>query len=210
MRWKAFGIVTAAVLALPFAALADNPPPGTTTTTTATARAHAHWFAGSVASASSGSVSVNVLWTGTHDTQLKGTTVTVGIDSSTEIVFGKHQSSIDPGDLVRVIAVDSTAKRIHVNCNCHFAAGNLDAISTSQLRVAVKRTGPYDTVLKDKNVTFQIGGASLPNLSVGDKVAVVFSSSGFFRDPSFDPSTATFTVLRVRVAHDKGEAGTNP
>jgi hypothetical protein len=179
-------------------------------TAQAAPKQQAHWFAGSVASTGSGSVSVNVLWTGTHDTQLKGTTVTVAIDSSTEIVYGKHQSSIDPGDLVRIVAVDTTARRIHVNCNCHFAAGNLDAISTSQLRIAVKRTGPYDTVLKDKNVTFQIGGATLPNLSVGDKVAVVFSSSGFFRDPSFDPSTATFTVLRVRVVHDKGEAGTSP
>ena len=134
----------------------------------------------------------------------------IGIDSSTEIVYGKHQSSIDPGDLVRVVAVDTTAKRIHVNCNCHFAAGTLDAISTGQLRVAVKRTGPYDGVLKDHNVTFQIGSASLPNLSIGDRVAVVFSSTGFFRDPSFDPTTATFTVLRVRVVHDKGEAATNP
>ena len=197
MRWKSFAVAAAAVLAVPLSAQAAGTP-------------NAHWFAGSVASAGSGSVSVNVLWTGKHDTQLKGTTVTVGIDSSTEIVYGKHQSSIDPGDLVRVVAVDTTAKRIHVNCNCHFAAGTLDAISTSQLRVAVKRTGPYDGVLKDHNVTFQIGSASLPNLSIGDRVAVVFSSTGFFRDPSFDPTTATFTVLRVRVVHDKGEAATNP
>ncbi|TMM13462.1 MAG: hypothetical protein E6F98_06040 [Actinobacteria bacterium] len=197
MRWKSFAVAAAAVLAVPLSAQAAGTP-------------NAHWFAGSVASAGSGSVSVNVLWTGKHDTQLKGTTVTVGIDSSTEIAYGKHQSSIDPGDLVRVVAVDTTAKRIHVNCNCHFAAGTLDAISTSQLRVAVKRTGPYDGVLKDHNVTFQIGSASLPNLSIGDRVAVVFSSTGFFRDPSFDPTTATFTVLRVRVVHDKGEAATNP
>jgi hypothetical protein len=197
MRWKSFAVAAAAVLAVPLSAQAAGTP-------------NAHWFAGSVTSAGSGSVSVNVLWTGRHDTQLKGTTVTVGIDSSTEIVYGKHQSSIDPGDLVRVVAVDTTAKRIHVNCNCHFAAGTLDAISTSQLRVAVKRTGPYDGVLKDHNVTFQIGSASLPNLSIGDRVAVVFSSTGFFRDPSFDPATATFTVLRVRVVHDKGEAATNP
>ena len=197
MRWKSFAVAAAAVLAVPLSAQAAGTP-------------NAHWFAGSVASAGSGSVSVNVLWTGKHDTQLKGTTVTVGIDSSTEIAYGKHQSSIDPGDLVRVVAVDTTAKRIHVNCNCHFAAGTLDAISTSQLRVAVKRTGPYDGVLKDHNVTFQIGSASLPNLSIGDRVAVVFSSTGFFRDPGFDPTTATFTVLRVRVVHDKGEAATNP
>ena len=85
MRWKSFAVAAAAVLAVPLSAQAAGTP-------------NAHWFAGSVASAGSGSVSVNVLWTGKHDTQLKGTTVTVGIDSSTEIVYGKHQSSIDPGD----------------------------------------------------------------------------------------------------------------
>ena len=197
MKWKSFAVGIVALLAVPYTAQAAGTQ-------------HAHWFAGSVTATSTDSVSVDVLWTGKHDTQLKGTTVTVGIDSSTEIAYGKHQSSIDPGDLVRVVAVDTTAKRIHVNCNCHFAAGTLDAISTSQLRVAVKRTGPYDGVLKDHNVTFQIGSASLPNLSIGDRVAVVFSSTGFFRDPGFDPTTATFTVLRVRVVHDKGEAATNP
>jgi hypothetical protein len=211
MRWKAFGIVAAAALAVPFAALADNPPPSSTSTP----RAHAHWFAGSVASAGSGSVSVDVLMTGKHDTQLKGTTVSVAIDSSTQIDYGKGQSSIDSGDLVGVIATGTdpsslTARRIHVRCNCHFAAGKLDAISTSKLRVQIQRTGPYDGVLKGNDVTFDVGNATLPNLSIGDRVAVVFSANGFFRDPSFNWQNATFTVLRLRVVHDKGEASTNP
>ncbi len=222
MRWKAFGIAVAVVLALPFAALADNPPSSTTTsTTTATTttsnanRVHAHWFAGSVASAGSGSISVNVLWTGKHDKQLDGTTVSVAIDSSTQIDYGKGKSSIEQGDLVGVVATGTnasslTAKRIHVRCNCHFAAGTLDAISTSRLRVNVERTGPYDGVLKGNEVTFDVAGATLPNLSIGDKVAIVFSASGFFRDPNFNWQTATFTVLRLHVVHDKGESSTNP
>jgi hypothetical protein len=192
MKWKTFGIVTAAVLTLPFAALADNEPPSSITSITTTKA----WFAGAVTAAGSGSLSVDVLWSKTGQTG----NVTVAVDSSTKIVYGKHQSSIDPGDLVRVVAADGTARRIHVNCNCHFAAGTLSAISTSTLRVQVERTGPYDTVLKGNDVAFDIGSATLPNLSVGDKIAVVFSADGFFKDPGFDWQTATFTVLRLRIA----------
>jgi len=204
MRWKAFGIIAAAALAVPFVALAGNNPPiapGTGTT-----RAHAEWFAGAVTAASSTSLSVDVLWS------KSGTSgnVTVGLDSSTRIVYGKNKSSIAPGDLVRVVAANGTARRVHVDCDCHFAAGTLDAVSTGQLRVQVARTGPYDGVLKGNDVTFQVGSATLPNLSVGDKVALVFSATGFFKDPSFDWQNATFTLLRVHVAHDKGETGTKP
>ena len=222
MKWKAFGIVAAAALAIPFAALADNSPPGggsSTTTTTSSppkaAHAGAHWFAGAVTSAGSGSITVDVLMTGKHDTQLDGTSVSVAIDSSTQIHYGKGKSSIDAGDLVGVSATSTDAsaliaRRINVRCNCHFAAGTLDAISTSKLRVEVAKTGPYDKVLNGNNVTFDVGGASLPNLSIGDKVAIVFSATGFFKDPNFNWQNATFTVLHLRVAHDKGEAGTNP
>ena len=224
MKWKAFGIAAAAALVVPIAALAGNSPPisitSATTTTAATptpkaARAHAHWFAGSVASVGSGSLSIDVLWTGKHDTQLNGTTVNVAIDSSTQIVYGKGKSSINEGDLVGVVATGTdlsslTAQRIHVRCNCHFAAGTLDAISTSKIRVQVAKTGPYDGVLNGNDVTFDVGSATLPNLSIGDKVAVVFSATGFFEDPSFDWQNATFTMLRLHVAHDKGEAGTKP
>jgi hypothetical protein len=184
------------MLAVPLTAVAATNPP----------RPQAQWFAGSVTAASSSSISVDVLWSKTGQSG----NVTVGITPSTRVVYGKHQSSIDPGDLVRVVAANGNARRIHVNCNCHFAAGQLDAISTSKLRVHVLRTGPYDGVLKGNNVTFDIGSASLPNLSIGDRVAVVFSANGFFRDPSFDWQNATFTVLHLRVVHDKGEASTNP
>jgi hypothetical protein len=139
----------------------------------------------------------------------------VAIDSSTEIHYGKGKSSIEAGDLIGVIATGTdlsslTARRINVRCNCHFAAGTLDAISTSKLRLAVERTGPYDGVLKGNNVTFDVSGAQLPNLSIGDRVAVVFSATGFFKDPNFDWQNATFTITKLKVVHDKGEASTNP
>ena len=205
MRWKAFGIVAAAALAIPFGALADNAPP-TTPPTAPTVRAHAEWFAGAVTAASSSSLSLDVLWS------KSGTSgnVTVGLDSSTKIVYGKTKSSIEPGDLVRVVAANGTARRVHVDCDCHFAAGTLDAVSTSAIRVQVERTGPYDGVLKGNEVTFKVGSAQLPNLSIGDKVALGFSATGFFKDPSFDWQNATFTLLRLRVVHDKGESGTKP
>ena len=198
MRCKSFTVGIAALLAV--AAL-----PLTSVAATGPASSHAHWFAGSVGSASSSSVSVNVLWTGKHDTQLDGKTVNVAIDSSTQINYGKGKSSIDPGDLVGVVATGTdasalTAQRINVRCNCHFAAGTVDAVSASTLRVNVTRSGPYDTVLKGNNVTFQIGSATLPNLSVGDNVAIRFSANGFFKDPSFNWQTGTFTIEHARKA----------
>jgi len=175
-----------------------------------------HWFAGAVDSASSTSVSVAVLWTGPHDTQLKGQTATVAIDSSTKIVYGKGQTGIDPGDLVRIHATASdsmltslTATEIHVDCNCHFAAGTLGSVGSSSFAVDVQRTGPYDTVLKGNAVTFQVNGSTIfvqgsntpvtiSDLKSGDKVAVRFTATGFFKDPSFDWRTATFTATHVR------------
>jgi len=204
MKTTFIAVGVALLLATALPALADNPPSTTTSSKAGVDRAA---FAGSVASASSTSLTVNVIWS------RKGTasgTVTVAIDPSTKITYGKGKSSIETGDLVRVAEAGGTAKRIHVDCNCHFAAGTLGAITTSQIRVQVAKTGPYDTVLNGQDVTFDLGSASVPNLSVGDKVAVSFSASGFFKDPSFNWQNATFTVLRLRVAHDKGEAGTNP
>lgn len=183
MTWKSFAAAAAAFLALPLSAQAAGTP-------------KAQWFAGAVTASSSSSVTVDVLWsTGS----LTGTQ-TVAIDSSTKIVYGKHQSSIDPGDLVRVVDANGTARRIHVNCNCHFAAGTVDSISSSALRVNVARTGPYDGVLKGNDVTFQIGSATLPTLAAGDKVAVVFSANGFFKDPSFNWQSTTFTIEHARKA----------
>jgi hypothetical protein len=208
MRWKALGIVTAAALALPFAALADSPP---------AAHARGLFLAGSVVSADSGHVTVDVLLTGKHDTQLDGKQVSVAIASDTAIVYGKGHSSIDPGDLVGIHATSAdaslstlTARRIHVRCNCHVAAGTLTAISPGLIRVNVKRTGPYDTVLNGNEVKFDVDSSTkfvqgkdktitIGDLSIGDTVGVVFGASGFFRDPNFDWQDATFTAKVVHL-----------
>ena len=196
MRWKGFGIAAAALVAaavLPLTALGG------------TGTSKGGWFAGAVTSASSGSVSLDVLWTGPHDTQLNGTSVAVGITPSTNVVYGKGQSSIAAGDLIRVRATGIgsatlTAKRIHVNCNCHYAAGTLSSVSGGSFAVSVDKTGPYDGVLNGHDVTFQLGSTSVGSLKVGDRVRVNFSATGFFKDPSFDWQTATFTAKRLHAA----------
>ena len=230
MRWKAFGIVLAAALAVPFAALADNnnPPPssisgGAGSTATPTARANAVAFGGAVTAASSGSATVDVYW------QRKGSVsspVTVAIDSNTKIHYGKGQSSINAGDLVGVVATTNngtlTARRINVRCNCHFAAGTLGSVGSSSFAVNVERTGPYDTVLKGNAVTFQVTGSTvfvqgkdkaagtISGLKTGEKVAVIFGANGFFKDPSFNWQTATFTASHVRYRGDLQPAPINP
>ena len=162
-------------------------------TASASTRPTVQAFAGVVTAASSTSISVDVLWS--RKGNASGT-VTVAIDPSTTIVYGKGKSSIADGDLVRVRAGGGIAKRIHVDCNCHFAAGTVSSTSTGSFAVQVERSGPYDTVLKGNTVTFQLGGATAP--AVGQKVAVRFSATGFFKDPSFDWQTATFTVEKIR------------
>jgi Domain of unknown function (DUF5666) len=215
MRWKSFGVAVAALAAAAAivpAALAANGSP-TTTTPRGQGRG-AGFFAGSVTAASSTSVSLDVLWTGPRDGQLAGTTVTVAIDPATRIVYGKTQTSIDPGDLIRVRATGVgtatlTAKRIHVDCDCHWIGGTVAGVGGSTLEVSVARTGPFDKVLNGKTVTLQLNGSTayiegkaktpiaLGDLKTGAKVGVVFAASGFFKDPSFDPETATFTAKRV-------------
>ena len=238
MRWKGFGIAAAALVvaaSVPLVALADNnqppptSPPTSTTTTPKTPKVHAIWFAGAVTSASSSSVTLDVMVTGKHDTQLDGKQVTVGIDSGTQIVYGKGKSSIDPGDLIGVRAIPSdatlatlTAKEIHVRCNCHFAAGTLGSVGSSSFAVNVSKTGPYDTVLNGNAVTFQVNGStvfvqgkdkasgSISDLKSGEKVAVIFSATGFFKDPNFNWQTATFTASHVRYQGNLQPAKTNP
>jgi hypothetical protein len=180
MTWKTIAVAAAALFAVPLSAQAAGTP-------------KAQWFAGAVTASSPSSITVDVLWS---KGSLSGTQ-TVAIDSSTKIVYGKGKSSIEDGDLVRVVDANGTARRIHVNCNCHFAAGTVDAVSAGQIRVNVTRSGPYDTVLKGNDVTFQLGGATAPQ--VGDTVGIGFSATGFFKDPSFDWQTATFTINRLRV-----------
>ena len=212
---RKFGLV--AVAAVVFATL----PLGVAAAPTPAARAHVHWFAGSVTTVGSDSVSLNVLWTGPHDGQLNGQTVTVAVDSDTKIVNGKDHSTaqlsdITPGDLVSMRAASSdstlaslTATHIRIWCNCHWIGGTISALGGSSLSVQVARTGPYDTVLKGTNVTIQANGSTIyvkgrpkttigySDLKVGDRVGVVFAADGFFKAPGFDPSKATFTAKRV-------------
>lgn len=214
------GVVLAA-FALP--ALAATPT-STSTTTTPTVKAGAHWFAGSVSAVGSDSLTIGVLWTGPHDGSLNGTTVTVNVDSNTQITGpGKTQgqlSDIQDNDLVAVAAhgdlSNLTASKIHVFCNCHWVGGTITALGSSSLTVQVKKTGPYDTVLNGQPVTIQTTSSTVyirgkdktpiqfSDLKVGDGVGVIFSATGFFKAPGFDPSTATFTAKRVHVwGHDQ-------
>ena len=216
---------TAVVFAmLPLGAVAA-PPSGNSGS--ANAKPHAHWLAGSVSAVGADSLTVGVLWTGKHDDQLNGQSVTLAVTATTEIVSGKDKtpvplSSIKPGDLVGVLATSAdktltslTATRIHVYCNCHWIGGTISGIGTSSFTVQVARTGPYDTVLNGKPVTLQVNSSTtyirgkakseigFSDLKVGDGVGVIFAASGFFRAPGFDPSTATFTAKRVHLWEKK-------
>jgi uncharacterized protein DUF5666 len=173
MKWKSFAVGIVALLALPFTAQAASP--------------QHHRYAGSVTAVSPSALTLDV----------HGTSVTLAIDSSTKVVYGKGQTSIDTGDLVRVAAAGSTAKRIHVDCNCHFAAGTVSSVASGSFVVHVLRTGPFDRVLKGNDVTFQL--TSSTTAKAGDRVGVIFSATGFFRDPSFDWTKATFTAKQVRI-----------
>lgn len=222
---RKFILIAAAAIVfamLPLGAVAA-PPGGGSAAPGKDPKPRTHWLAGSVSAVGSSSLTVNVLWTGTHDDQLKGQTVTIAVDASTEIVSGKDKtpiqlSDIKSGDLVGLLASSPdktlsslTAKRIHVYCNCHWIGGKISAVGSSSVSVQVERTGPYDTVLKDKNVTVQVNGSTiyikgkdktpitLSDLKVGDGVGVIFAASGFFKDPSFNPETATFTAKQVHV-----------
>jgi hypothetical protein len=218
---KKYTVIAAAVLVfaiLPLGAVAA--PPGGSGSQTPT-KLHTHWFAGSVSSVGSDSLSLTVLWTGPKDGQLNGQSVTVAVNGDTQIVSGKTKttvplSSIQPGDLVglRATATDATlasltATHIRVWCNCHWIGGTISSIGASSINVQVARTGPYDTVLKDHDVTIQVNGSTtylkgkgktaitFADLKVGDGVGVVFGANGFFKAPGFNPETATFTASKV-------------
>jgi hypothetical protein len=218
---RKFGLIAAAAIVFAMLPLGAVAATRNASDSTPTARAHAHWFAGSVTAVGSDSVSLSVLWTGPHDGQLNGQAVTVAVNSDTKIVNGKDHSpaqlsDIKPGDLVSMRATSSdsaltslTAAHIRIWCNCHWIGGTISALGGSSLNVQVARTGPYDRVLKGKDVTLQVNGATIyvkgrartpigySDLKVGDRVGVIFAADGFFKAPGFDPSKATFTAKRV-------------
>ena len=60
----------------------------------------------------------------------------------------------------------------------------------------------HDVTLQVNSSTIYVEGKSktpitLGDLKAGDHVGVVFAASGFFKDPNFNPETATFTAKRV-------------
>jgi hypothetical protein len=185
----------------------------------------AHHFAGAVTAVNADSLSVTVLWTGKNDTQLLGKSETVTVNAQTKITAGREHkpvalSSIHPGDLIGLGVTSAgteltslTAVRIHVSCNCHWVGGTISSVGSSTLVVHVLKTGPFDRVLKNADVTLQLSSStlyvkgkekkqvSIGDLKVGDRVGVIFAASGFFKAPSFNAATATFTATRV---HDWG------
>ena len=180
-----------------------------------------HWFAGSVSNVESDSLSIGVLWAGPNDGSLNGQTVSVSVLDRTRINQGPHRgpialADIQNGDLVAVRAAGSdpsslTALKIHVFCNCHWIGGTISDVGSNSFSLSVKRTGPYDTVLNNATVTIGVDdhtvylrgrhGARIgfSDLKAGEGVGVVFSASGFFKAPGFDPTTATFTAKRAHV-----------
>jgi len=193
----------------------------TLTTRSAVTKPHLRWFAGQVSAVGSNTITVGVLWTGPHDGDLNGQTLTVNVASNARIDRGgRHTAialaSIQPGDLVAVQAMgDSptalTATRIHDYCNCHWIGGTITALGTNTVTVMVTGTGPYDTVLKGQAITLQVNAYTVylrghfwrrlafSGLKVGQHVGVVFAANGFFKAPGFNPATATFTAKKIHV-----------
>ena len=197
----------------------------TFTTRSSNPKPHLVWFAGQVSGVGSTTLTVGVLWTGPHDGALNGQTLTVNVASSTRINQGPHGqpialAQIQAGDLVAMQAAGEsptmlTAVRIHINCNCHWISGTISGIASGSLNVQVGNTGPYDSVLKGHQVTLQANAYTVylrgphrrrlafSDLKVGQHVGVIFAANGFFRAPSFNPATATFTAKRIHVwGHD--------
>ncbi len=199
-------------------ASADNAP------STSAAPAAGHWFAGTVTAVGQDSLTVGVLWTGPNDGSLNGQSVTVAVTDHTRINENRRHhpialADIAVGDLVAIRAAANppgvlTAARIHVFCNCHWIGGRIASVGSTSFTLEVKRSGPYDTVLKNTTVTLQVNASTVyirgrhgqrrigfSDLKVGQPAAVVFSADGFFRAPGFDPTKATFVAKRVRVVN---------
>jgi uncharacterized protein YegP (UPF0339 family) len=197
----------------------------TFTTHSSIPKPHLLWFAGQVSGVGASTLTLGVLWTGPHDGVLNGLTLTVNVASSTRINQGPHGQAIalaqiQAGDLVAIQASGEspttlTAVRIHVNCNCHWISGTISAIRAGSLSVQVANTGPYDTVLKGHQVTLLVNSdtvymrgphrrrIAVSDLKAGQHVGVIFAANGFFRAPSFNPATATFTAKQIHVwGHD--------
>ncbi len=193
----------------------------TFTTGSPSQKQHLRWLAGQVSGVGSSTLTLGVLWTGPHDGQLNGQTLTINVASNTRINQGPHRepialAQIQVGDLVALQAAGDaptmlTAARIHVYCNCHWISGTIRGTASGSLSIQVGNTGPYDTVLNGHTVTLKVNADTVymrgPNrrriavtdLKVGQHVGVIFAANGFFKAPGFNPTTVTFTAKRIHV-----------
>jgi hypothetical protein len=159
----------------------------------------ARHFGGAVLAVGSNSLTLKVDRTGKHDSERMGQTITVSVPAGTPIVLGKKKTAIALSDIqvgwragvaARQDGSSWTAARVHAWRGNHWFAGEVTAVGSSSLTVAVKRTGKHDTQLKGTTVTVQVDSStqivrgkdktpiSLGDVKVGDRVGVVVHSPG--------------------------------
>jgi hypothetical protein len=169
-------------------------------TTAALADGHSgqRYFAGEVLAVGSGSLTVKVDKTGKKDTNLNGQTLTVAVDSSTQITLGADKnkttaqlSDLEVGYRAGVYATPSatdptsfTAVRIAGHYGYHWFAGSVVSVGSDSIVVQVKRTGPHDTQLNGQTLTVPVSSATqyfrgkakttigLGDIASGDKVGI--------------------------------------
>lgn len=162
--------------------------------------AQVHAFGGAVTAVGSGSLTIEVDRTGKHDTELMGQTITVSVPDGTPITLGEDKTPIKLSDVqvgwrAGVAATQDssgawTATRVHVCRGDHWFAGELTAVGSASITVAVRRTGPHDTQLKGQTVNVPVDASTqyvlgkdktpitLGDLKVGDHVGVLVHAPG--------------------------------
>jgi Domain of unknown function (DUF5666) len=201
------------------AALADGPP-----TTPKTPKAHAgqKFFAGEVIAVGSGSLTVKVDKTGKKDTDLNGQTLTVSVDSSTQITLGKDKTQAQLSDLEVGYRAGVTAKasdtdpssfaavKISGHYGYHWFAGTVVSVGSDSITVQVTKTGKHDTQLNGQTLTVPVSSSTqflrgknktpiaLGDIKTGDRVGVETQS------PNGD-LTRGMTAVRV---HDRQQKKT--
>jgi hypothetical protein len=198
------------------AALADGPP------TTKTPKAHAKFFAGEVTAVGSGSLTVKVDKTGKKDTGLNGQTLTVSVDSATQITLGKDKTQAQLTDLevgyragvtAKASATDSSsfaAVKIAAHYGYHWFAGSVVSVGSDSITVQVTKTGKHDTQLNGQTLTVPVSSSTqflrgeaktpiaLGDIKTGDRVGIETQS------PNGDLSRG-MTAVRV---HDRQQKKT--
>jgi hypothetical protein len=201
-------------------ALADGPP--TTPTSPKTPKAHARFFAGEVTAVGSGSLTVKVDKTGKKDTELNGQTLTVSVDSATQITLGRGKTQAQLSDLEVGYRAGVTAKasatdpsslaavKIAGHYGYHWFAGSVVSIGSGSITVQVTKTGKHDTQLNGQTLIVPVSSSTqylrgkdktpiaLGDIKTGDRVGIETQS------PNGDLSRA-MTAVRV---HDRQQKKT--